>query len=112
MDAVLATVTGLTAALAVLFAYGLGTSTGAVTFNSVLQAETAERVRGRVFATFDMLWQTGRLLSLLLVGVLADTFGIRAVYYFGAALLLAAAWAGWSGLRNAPTPTARAHDEQ
>jgi MFS family permease len=100
VDAVVATVTGLGAALAALVAYGLGTSTGAVTFNSLLQAETPERLRGRVFAGFDMLWQLGRLLSLLLGGVLADAFGIRAVYYLGAALLLAAALVGWRGLRH------------
>jgi len=69
----------------------------------LLQAETPERLRGRVFAGFDMLWQTGRLLSLLLGGLLADTFGVRAVYYLGALLLLAAAWAGWSGLRGYTT---------
>jgi len=100
VDGVLATLTGLVSALVALVAYGLGTSTGAVTFTSLLQAETPERLRGRVFAGFDMLWQTGRLLSLLLGGLLADTFGIRAVYYLGALLLLAAAWAGWSGLRG------------
>ena len=97
VDAVLATVTGLVSSLAALVAYGIGTSTGAVTFNALLQAETAERIRGRIFASFDMLWQTGRLLSLLLGGLLADTLGIRAVYYLGAALLLAAATVGWSG---------------
>jgi MFS family permease len=102
VDAVLATVTGLASALAALVAYGIGTSTGAVTFNSLLQAETPGRFRGRIFASFDMLWQTGRLLSLLLGGLLADTLGIRAVYYLGAALLLAAALAGWSGLRQRP----------
>lgn len=105
VDAVLATATGLVPALAALIAYGIGTSTGAVTFNSLLQAETPERVRGRVFASFDMLWQTGRLLSLLLGGLLADTLGIRAVYYLGAALLLTAALVGWNGLRETPTPT-------
>jgi predicted MFS family arabinose efflux permease len=99
VDAVLATVTALASAMAALVAYGLATSTGAVTFNSLLQAETPERVRGRVFAGFDMLWQAGRLLSLLLGGLLADLHGIRAVYYLGAALLLAAAVAGWAGLR-------------
>lgn len=57
-----------------------------------------------MFAGFDILWQTGRLLSLLLGGLLADTFGIRAVYYLGALLLLAAALAGWTGLRRT-TPT-------
>ncbi|MDP9428423.1 MAG: MFS transporter [Actinomycetota bacterium] len=108
VDAVLATVTGLASAAAALVAYGLATSTGAVTFNSLLQAETPERVRGRVFAGFDMLWQTGRLLSLLLGGLLADLLGIRAVYYLGAALMVAAAVAGWAGLRatvpNRPEP--------
>ena len=100
VDAVLATVTGLAAAMITLLAYGIGTSTGAVTFNSLLQAETPERLRGRVFAGFDMLWQSGRLLSLLAGGLLADTLGICAVYYLGAAFLLAAATAGWVGLRH------------
>ncbi|WP_035774931.1 MFS transporter [Arthrobacter sp. H5] len=102
IDAVLATVTGLFSAMAALVIYGLGTSTGAVTFNSLLQAETPEKLRGRIFATFDMLWQSGRLISILLGGVAADLFGIRAVFYLGGALLLAAAWTGWCGLRNAP----------
>ncbi|SDY05190.1 Predicted arabinose efflux permease, MFS family [Modestobacter sp. DSM 44400] len=100
VDAVLATVTGLVPAMAALIAYGLGTSTGAVTFNSLLQTETPERLRGRVFAGFDVLWQSGRLLSLLLGGLLADVLGIRAVYYLGAGLLVAAAGVGWTGLRR------------
>ena len=100
VGALLATVTGLVAAMTALLAYGIGTSTGAVTFNSLLQAATPEELRGRVFAGFDMLWQSGRLLSLLAGGLLADTLGIRTVYYLGAALLLAAAAAGWSGLRR------------
>lgn len=107
VDAILATVTGLLSAMAALVAYGLATSTGAVTFNSLLQAETPERLRGRVFAGFDMLWQAGRLLSLLLGGLLADLLGIRAVYYLGGALLLAAALAGWAGLRATGTDRPR-----
>ncbi|TNB75673.1 MFS transporter [Arthrobacter sp. BB-1] len=100
VDAVLATITGLVSAMAALVVYGLGTSTGAVTFNSLLQAEIPEKLRGRIFATFDMLWQSGRLISLLLGGVAADLFGIRAVFYLGGALLIAAAWTGWRGLKN------------
>jgi len=106
VDAVLAIVTGLLPAAAALVVYGLSTSTGAVTFTSLLQAETPWSLRGRVFAGFDVLWQSGRLLSLLLGGALADVLGIRAVYYLGGILLLAAAGAGWAGLRN--TSPARA----
>lgn len=100
VDTVLATITGLVPALAALVVYGLSTSTGAVTFNSLLQVEVPEKLRGRIFATFDMLWQSGRLVSLLLGGVAADEFGIRAVFYVGGALLLAATWIGWRALRK------------
>ncbi len=52
----------------------------AVTFNSLLQAETPEHVRGRVFASVGLLWQSGRLVSLGLGGVVADLYGIETVY--------------------------------
>lgn len=100
VDLVLATTTNVPVAAASLVVYGLGTSTGAVTFNSMLQAETPEHVRGRVFATMDVLWQTGRLISLGIGGLLADTYGIQAVYYLGGALLLAAAAAGLTSARS------------
>ncbi|WP_308284419.1 MFS transporter [Pseudonocardia oceani] len=100
VDLVLGVVTALPVALLALAAYGLGTSSGAVTFNSVLQSHTPEPIRGRVFAGFDMLWQLGRLLSLLLGGALAAAIGIQAVYYFGAALLILAAAIGCAGLRG------------
>jgi MFS family permease len=105
VDLVLAAVTVVPVALAALATYGLGTSSGAVTFNSLLQSHTPEPVRGRVFASFDMLWQLGRLLSLLLGGGLAASIGIQAVYYLGGALLILAAAIGWLGLRR---PGARA----
>ncbi|SNR82526.1 MFS transporter [Blastococcus mobilis] len=96
VDLVLASVTALPVAVAALVAYGVGTSTGAVTFNSMLQAETPEQVRGRVFASMDVLWQGGRLVSLAAGGLLADQYGIQVVYYLGGLLLLAAAAAGFS----------------
>jgi MFS family permease len=91
VDLTLAATSRLPVAATALVGYGVATSTGAVTFNSMLQAETPDRVRGRVFASMDMLWQTGRLASLGLGGVLADTIGISAVYLFGGILLLVAA---------------------
>ncbi len=54
-------------------------------------------MRGRAFAGFDVLWQSGRMLSLLGGGLLADTVGIRAVYLLGGLLLLAAAAGGAAG---------------
>ncbi len=103
IDLILATVTALPLAAASLVVYGLGTSTGAVTFNSMLQAETPEHVRGRVFASMDVLWQAGRLISLGIGGVLADVYGIQSVYYLGGALLLAAATAGLLAARPSET---------
>lgn len=95
VDLVLATVTSLPLAAVALIGYGIGTSTGAVTFNSMLQAQAPEQARGRVFATMDVLWQAGRLASLAAGGFLADQYGIRVVYYLGGALLIAAASAGF-----------------
>lgn len=94
VDLVLATVTAVPLAAAVLVAYGVGTSTGAVTFSSLLQAEAPEEVRGRVFASMDVLWQSGRIASLAVGGILADRYGIQVVYYIGGALLLTAAASG------------------
>jgi MFS family permease len=96
VDLVLASITALPAALAALVFYGVGTSTGSVTFSSVIQSHVPASVRGRVFSAFDLIWQSMRLTSLLGGGVLADALGIRAVYYLGGALLAAAALAGLS----------------
>jgi MFS family permease len=76
----------------------VGTSTGMVSYNALLQVEVAPAARGRVFAGFDLLWQAGRLASLVLGGVAADVLGIRAVYYLGGVLLLVAGATGFGGL--------------
>lgn len=103
VDLVLAVTTALPLAMAVLVAYGLGTSTGAVTFMSLLQSHVAPEIRGRIFASFDLIWQLGRLLSILGGGLLADAFGIRAVFYVGGMLLILAAVIGWTGARRPAT---------
>ena len=94
VDLVLSVVTTVPLAAGALLFYGLSTSTGNVTFSSLLQSRVPEALRGRAFAGFDVLWQTGRLLSLLGGGLLADAVGVRAVYLLGGLLLLAAAAAG------------------
>ena len=106
VDLVLASVTELAAALAALVGYGIGTSTGNVAFSTVIQSHVPDRLRGRVFSAFDLIWQSMRLASLLLGGLLADAAGIRAVYYTGGALLAAAALAGLTLAGPAATPAA------
>ena len=96
VDLVLASVTALPAALAALAFYGMGTSTGNITFSTVIQSHVPEQLRGRVFSAFDLVWQAMRLASLLLGGLLADAYGIRAVFYLGGVLLLAAALTGFT----------------
>ena len=95
VDLVLAAFSAFAVAAGALVAYGVGTSTGAVTYNSVLQATVPDRLRGRVFSFYDTLWQAARLASIGLGGVLADTFGIRAVYLMGGVVLMAAGAWGW-----------------
>ena len=94
VDLALATITSVPASLVVLVGYGLGTSSGNVAFNSLIQSHVDDDHRGRVFATFDLVWQSMRLLSLVSGGLLADALGIRAVYFVGGILLFAAAIAG------------------
>ncbi|MGH9283138.1 MAG: MFS transporter, partial [Acidimicrobiales bacterium] len=93
-------------ALGTLAAYGVGTSTGMVTWNTVLQSSVADGLRGRVFAFFDVVWQSSRLLSIAAGGLLADAVGIRAVYVLGGALLLAAGGLGLARRRALGTPGA------
>jgi predicted MFS family arabinose efflux permease len=109
VDLVLATTRNLGMAMGALAAYGVGTSTGMVTYNALLQAEVGPEARGRVFAGFDLLWQAGRLTSLALGGVTADALGIRAVYYLGGLLLLVAGTIGFAGL---PPHATQHHDAQ
>ncbi len=94
VDVTLAEVSAFPAALGALVIYGIGTSTGSVTFSSVIQSHVPSKLRGRVFSAFDFIWQSMRLVSLLAGGVLADRFGIRAVYFAGGTLLIAAAAVG------------------
>jgi predicted MFS family arabinose efflux permease len=94
VDLTLAASTSYPLSLGALAVYGVGTSTGNVTYNSVLQTTVPDRLRGRVFAFFDIVWQSGRMASIVAGGLLADRLGIAAVYWLGAGLLVGAALLG------------------
>jgi len=64
--------------------------------SSLVQSRVSAQMRGRVFSAFDVIWNSMRLASFLVGGVLADTVGIRAVCFTGGALLLGAALTGVS----------------
>ncbi len=100
VDLTLAATSNFGVALAALGIYGVGTSTGMVTYNSLLQTTVPDRFRGRIFAFYDVVWQASRLVSIAAGGVLADIFGIRAVYLLGGLLLLAAGGLGLTRLRG------------
>jgi MFS family permease len=104
VDLVLGLVRQPLAAGIALGAYGVGTSTGMVAFQSTIQTQTPTETRGRVFALYDMLWNSARLVSLGLGGLLADAAGVQAVYLAGAALLAAAALVGTGSTGPASDP--------
>jgi MFS family permease len=83
----------------------MSTSTGMVAYQSTLQSEVAPEVCGRAFALYDVIWNGARLLSLGIGGLLADAFGIRAVYVLGGVLLLAAAGVGFTVPEPVPRPS-------
>lgn len=100
VDLFLASFSSFAGALLALGTYGFGGSTGNVTFNSTLQSLVPDDKRGRVFAFYDVVWQTGRLASIAIGGILADSAGITAVYYLGGSLLLVATAIGFVRLRH------------
>jgi len=104
VDLTLAATGSFAVAAGSLVAHGLGTSTGNVTYNSVLQTGVPDRIRGRVFAFYDIVWQTARLISIGVGGVLADAFGITVVYALGGVLLLAAGLLGVVRAGTRPGP--------
>jgi len=95
-DILLAIITPFPIALAILFVYGLNTSTGMVVFNSTIQNVIPESMRGRAFTLLDVDWSVMQLLSLAIGGVIVQAFGIELVYGLGGSLLVLA---GLLGLR-------------
>lgn len=51
-----------------------------ITAQTIVQEQSADEFRGRVYASYDSLTQMGRPLSLVLGSFAADAFGIRAVF--------------------------------
>ena len=63
VDLALATVRSPIAAGGALGLYGVGTSTGMISYQSTLQTTVPAEVRGRAFALYDVMWNAARLTS-------------------------------------------------
>lgn len=108
IDAALAFLTGFWIPAALLLLYGINTSTGGVAYTTLLQRRVPAEYRGRVFSAFNMVWQTGRLASLALAGLVADVLSVQALYVGAGALLILAGLLGLRAMRQssgATTPT-------
>lgn len=94
VDLTLAGVANPAVAGGALVAYGMSTSSGMVAYHSTLQTLVPAATRGRAFAFYDVLWNTARLISLAVGGVLVDIVDVRLVYVVSSGLLLIAAAVG------------------
>lgn len=83
--------------------YGVNTSSGMVSFQTLVQRRIPEAIRGRTFALLDLTWQVGRLISVALGALVVGVVGIRAVFVAGGVLLLASATVGVLQLRPEST---------
>lgn len=94
VDVALATVGNPVVAGGALAVYGMSTSTGMVAYQSTLQTAIPAETRGRAFAFYDVLWNSARLISLGIGGLLVDIIDVRFVYVISAVLLIVAAAVG------------------
>lgn len=96
VDLTLAAVANPIVAGGALVAYGMSTSTGMIAYQSTLQTLVPAETRGRAFAFYDVLWNTARLFSLAVGGIVAELADVRIVYITSAFLLLSAAAVGFT----------------
>lgn len=93
-DILIALIASFPFVLFLLFVYGLNTSTGIVVYNSIMQINVPDQVKGRVFTLMDLTWSVMEIISIGFAGLVADALGIRMVYYTGGALLVMAGGLG------------------
>ena len=99
-DVLIAVFAPLPVALAILFVYGLNTSTGMVVYGSTVQGAVPDAVRGRVFTLLDATWSAARLLSLGAGAVLVDAVGVQPVFWIGGVMLAGAGMLGLALIHN------------
>jgi len=98
--AMIAWIPNVVAALAGCVSMGVGASLLTIAAMTLLQGQVPAEMRGRVSSSSMSLISISQGVALLFAGDLASRFGIAAVFYGSAALLLLIAIAGTFRLRN------------
>ncbi|MFN2520983.1 MAG: MFS transporter [Candidatus Limnocylindria bacterium] len=83
----------------IAFVFGVGYAFITVPSMTLLQEELRDDIRGRVFGMLNMLVSVFSLFPLLIVGPIADLYGVAPVFVGAAALVLGV----WSWARRAAT---------
>lgn len=102
-DVLLAVTSVVPIAWFLLFIYGLNTSFGMVVYQTWIQRQVPNAVRGRVFTWLDVVWNVMKIISLGLGGWLADWASVEVVYYVGGTLLFISGLLGLSIFRVRPS---------
>ena len=83
-----------------LFIYGLNTSSGMVVYQTWVQRQVPDAMRGRVFTWLDVVWNVMKVFSLGIGGWLAERAGVEVVYYIGGTMLVLSGLTGIVALRG------------
>lgn len=77
--------------LVVVFAVGWFVTPAQAATQTIIQTQTADHVRGRVFGAFGSVFSTTTIVSTAVAGAVAGLIGVRAVFLAGGLICLAAA---------------------
>lgn len=99
-DVLMAITTLVPFAWLLLVIYGINTSSGMVVYQTWVQRQVPDAVRGRVFTWLDVVWNVMKVISLGVGGYLAQRVGIEAVYYLGGSLLVLSGLVGLLTLKD------------
>lgn len=83
------------------FVFGIAYAFITVPSMTLVQEELPDLIRGRVFAVLNVLVSVFSLAPLVIVGPIADIWGVAPVF-IGSAVLVALVWIGGRGLRKTP----------
>ncbi|HSH79240.1 MAG TPA: MFS transporter [Herpetosiphonaceae bacterium] len=98
-DVLMAVTTSVPFAWLLLFIYGLNTSSGMVIYQTWVQRQVPDEVRGRGFTWLDVVWNVMKVISLGIGGFIAERAGVEVVYYLGGTTLVLSGLVGLVTLR-------------